>query len=49
MVFETHTISEGWDGQEGAKQAPSGVYVYSLAFKDAKGKHFFKTGTVLKL
>jgi gliding motility-associated-like protein len=37
QVFFTTSTEEGWDGKEGSKEAPYGVYNYSLKYKSLEG------------
>jgi gliding motility-associated-like protein len=46
-VFESNTISKGWDGKlKNGDIATSGVYHYKLLVKDLVGKHYQYPGTV---
>jgi len=50
MIFETMDIHEGWNGNlKGGIEAPQGVYVYYVKFKDSSGNFFEKRGTVTLL
>jgi gliding motility-associated-like protein len=46
LVFSTTNIEEGWDGAHKGKRAESGVYVYLLTFKTARGEFIEKRGYV---
>jgi gliding motility-associated-like protein len=45
-LFETESASDGWDGTYGGKDAPEGIYVYSIDFTDFKDKLYQFSGTV---
>jgi len=44
--FETQDIRQGWNGTIEGKQAPSGVYVYTLTYINPSGETKKMTGTV---
>lgn len=46
LVFSTTDVEEGWDGSHKGKKSESGVYVYLLRFKTARGEHIEKKGYV---
>jgi gliding motility-associated-like protein len=46
-VFTSTEIDLGWDGTHHGSKSELGVYVYLLKFRNSKGEHFEKTGTVL--
>lgn len=45
-VFETATLTEGWDGTHNGKKSELGVYVYLLRFKTSKGDYVEMKGYV---
>ena len=49
MIFETHSLDEGWDGTCKGKKVESGVYVYYIRFLTRKGKYFDRSGTFVLL
>lgn len=49
MIFETTDVEKGWDGRIGNFYVASGVYVYFVKFKNAKGETIEKHGTVTLL
>jgi len=46
MMFSSQNIDIGWDGNYINKEAPSGVYVYCVYYKDFLGKEYNKTGSL---
>jgi gliding motility-associated-like protein len=44
-IFETQDIRQGWNGIIGGKQAPPGVYVYTLTYINPSGEPKKMTGT----
>jgi gliding motility-associated-like protein len=46
LLFTSHNIEFGWDGKFLNEEAPPGVYVYSITYKDISGKKFNRTGSV---
>lgn len=46
LVFETHDISEGWNGWQKSQQAPVGTYVYMISAITSEGKHIEQSGSV---
>jgi len=46
MVFSSNNIALGWDGKYQSKEAPSGVYVYTINYKDFLGREYNKTGSL---
>ncbi len=49
VVFETNSVSEGWDGTFKGAQQPLGVYVYDVEAVTKTGKLFNKKGNVTLL
>lgn len=47
LVFETHDISEGWNGWQKSQQAPVGAYVYMISAVTSEGKHIEQHGSVM--
>jgi len=45
-IFETQDISQGWNGTIEGKQAPSGVYVFTITYGNYSGETKKMTGTV---
>lgn len=45
-VFETNSITEGWNGKLSSGDAPTGVYVYILTFTDVFQNTHSRNGTV---
>ena len=46
LIFETQTLSEGWDGTNGGRELPTGAYVYEVTFTAADGTEYQQRGTV---
>lgn len=38
LIFESHDISQGWDGTYGDKICQDGTYVWKIKYKDLEGK-----------
>ncbi|MES2778964.1 MAG: T9SS type B sorting domain-containing protein [Bacteroidota bacterium] len=49
LLFETHTINEGWDGSFMNKPATSDVYVYTVKFEAMNGDEGVRNGNVTLL
>ena len=49
MVFETHNISDGWNGMYKSKLSESGVYVYYLEVTCIDKQKYFKKGNITLL
>jgi gliding motility-associated-like protein len=47
LIFTTHQIGEGWDGNFNGTMQPAGAYVYTAAGIDFTGKRIDKKGTVV--
>jgi len=45
-IWSTNNQEMGWDGTEGDKQSPVGVYVYTLKAKNLEGEEFDFTGRI---
>jgi len=49
-VFETQSFaamySQGWDGRQNGNMLPSGVYPYSIKYKESSGKPIQQTGFI---
>jgi len=45
-IFRSNSQSQGWDGNINGREAPVGVYGYSLTATDATGRQIVKTGTI---
>jgi gliding motility-associated-like protein len=46
MIFQTTDTKVGWDGTFQGDEAPQGVYVYSISYKNSQNKMIEKHGTV---
>ena len=46
LFFSSNNIEIGWDGKYLNKDVVSGVYVYTVKYKDFLGKEFSKTGSL---
>ena len=46
LIFQTTDSKSGWDGTFQGKDAPQGVYVYSISYKNSQNKMIEKHGTV---
>ncbi len=46
LVYETHQLDQGWDGNLNGKPEGTGVYVYVIEGKCQNGNDLFKTGNV---
>ncbi|MBR8537563.1 PKD domain-containing protein [Carboxylicivirga sediminis] len=47
LIFESHNVEEGWDGNYKGQLAPQAVYVYKVAGKFTNGREFSKAGSIL--
>jgi len=47
LIFETHDVNEGWDGNHKGQLAPQAVYVYKASGMYNNGRVFNKAGSVL--
>lgn len=47
LLFTGNNISEGWDGTTVGGDAPEGVYIYIVRFKDTKGKTHTQKGSLM--
>jgi gliding motility-associated-like protein len=45
-IFESNTITEGWDGSFKNKMVPNDVYIWDLTFTDINGESHHKIGRV---
>ncbi len=45
LLFETHDVNAGWDGTYNGKEAPLGVYVYTIEGHGLEGSRFYLNGT----
>ncbi len=46
LIFETQTLSQGWDGTDGGREMPVGAYVYEITFTAADGTEYQQRGTI---
>ena len=46
LLFETTDINDGWDGNFKSREAPEGVYVYSVVVHSKLGKKYTFTGNI---
>lgn len=49
MIFESQSLTEGWDGRHEGRPMPQGVYLYRLLMTRADGKEVEKRGMVFLL
>ncbi len=49
MIFESKSLTEGWDGRHEGRPLPQGVYLYRLLMTRADGKEVEKRGVVFLL
>ncbi|MBU2650091.1 MAG: gliding motility-associated C-terminal domain-containing protein [Bacteroidetes bacterium] len=49
MVFESKSITEGWDGQHNGQPAPEGTYVYRVEYAVGGGEMREVDGVVVLL
>jgi gliding motility-associated-like protein len=49
LIFQTTTITDGWDGTMGGKFVQEGVYNYYLSVEDGRGRITDKFGFVTVL
>jgi gliding motility-associated-like protein len=47
LLFRSHDISIGWDGQLHGSTLPQGMYVYVIKYKDHNGNDQKKQGQIL--
>lgn len=47
LIFESHNVDEGWDGNFKGQLAPQAVYVYKVSGKFTNGREFSKAGSIL--
>jgi gliding motility-associated-like protein len=47
LIFESHDVTEGWDGMYKDKLSPQAVYVWKVSGTYISGRTFRKTGSVL--
>jgi len=47
LIFESHDVSEGWDGSYKGKLAPQAVYVWKVSGRFINSKEFRDAGSVL--
>ncbi|MBI9064429.1 MAG: PKD domain-containing protein, partial [Marinilabiliaceae bacterium] len=47
LIFESHEVSEGWDGTYKDELAPQAVYVWKVSGRFINGKEFREAGSVL--
>jgi gliding motility-associated-like protein len=47
LVFQTRSITEGWNGRMGEKPQASGVYVFLVRYRNSRGQFLLRKGTVL--
>ena len=47
MLYSTSRPGEGWDGKNGGRPAPPGVYVWEAAGVDLRRQPFRRSGTVI--
>ena len=48
-LFSTKKIGDGWDGQVRGKNCETGVYVYLVKYRTAKGEDIQRKGIVTLL
>lgn len=48
-IYQTTSLTEGWDGNIGGQQAPTGAYAYRINVRDKDGQQIVKRGTVTLL
>lgn len=46
-IFQSNTITTGWNGELEGKRQPTGLYVYLVVYKNVAGKYIQQKGTVL--
>jgi len=49
IQFKSSNMEEEWDGTDGTRPCPEGVYTWRIYFKDMFGIDYEKTGTVMLL
>ncbi len=47
LIYESHDIEEGWDGNYKGKVAPQAVYVFKASGRFTNGREFNEAGSVL--
>ena len=47
QVFESESISTGWNGKKNGKAMPQGVYLYYIRLEQSGGRVIEKTGDVM--
>ncbi|MFO7791264.1 MAG: gliding motility-associated C-terminal domain-containing protein, partial [Bacteroidales bacterium] len=47
LVFESKSITEGWDGQHNGQPAPKGTYVYRVKYAVGGGEKMEVDGVVV--
>ena len=47
LVFQTNSVTQGWNGNIGGKMQASGVFVYHVRYKKSSGVWMERKGTVL--
>ena len=47
LIFTTHEVNKGWDGNFNGVAQPGGTYVYQAQGADYQGKPIFRKGTVV--
>lgn len=45
-MAEFHDPSQGWDGKQGGKLVPAGVYYYVIKAKGSDGKQYNLSGDI---
>lgn len=46
QVFNTQTITKGWDGTKNSILLQNGIYIYTIQINNTEGKPISKTGTI---
>lgn len=46
VVFNTHSLNDGWDGTIGGKPAPTGVYIYNISYTNELNQNKILQGSL---
>ena len=46
LIFFTNDLNRGWDGKEYGKYVATGIYVYTIKYRDLEGKLLIKKGFI---
>jgi gliding motility-associated-like protein len=46
IVFNTHSLNDGWDGTIGGKPAPTGVYIYNISYTNELNQNKILQGSL---